>query len=181
MSKPAVFFGGPSNEHDISILTGLQMARALEDAYAVYWTKTGEWHQVDAGLEAADFIDGVPRSARQATFVATPGQGLVVRRKPLVISAVVLACHGGPGEDGTLQGLLDLVGDPYTGPGQAASALGMDKTIQKRLFREAGLPVGLQIIGPRHSDALVMAASHAFEQIRPASEPYRCGLFPRSV
>ena len=140
MSKPAVVFGGPSDEHDISILTGLQVARALDDVHAVYWSKAGEWYQVDPGLEAADFADGVPRKARELTFVASPGQGWFLKRKPLDPSAVFIACHGGPGEDGTLQGLLDLVGLGYTGPGQSASALGMDKLAFGASMAAAGLP-----------------------------------------
>lgn len=140
MTKPAVVFGGPSDEHDISILTGLQVARALDDVHAIYWSKAAEWYLVDAGLEAADFADGVPRRARDVTFVASPGQGFVLKRKPLDVSAVLIACHGGPGEDGTLQGILDIVGLRYTGPGQAASALGMDKLAFGSAMGSAGLP-----------------------------------------
>ncbi len=140
MSKPAVVFGGPSDEHDISILTGLQVARALQDVHAVYWSKAGEWYLVDSRLEAADFADGVPKKARELTFVASPGQGWLIKRKPLDPTAVFIACHGGPGEDGTLQGVLDLVGLGYTGPGQAASALGMDKLAFGASMSAAGLP-----------------------------------------
>ncbi|MDX1469325.1 MAG: hypothetical protein R3258_08280 [Acidimicrobiia bacterium] len=140
MSKPAVVFGGPSDEHDISILTGLQVARALEGAEAVYWSKTGDWYLVDSGLEAADFADGVPRKAREVEFIASPGQGFVLKRKPLAFSAVFIACHGGPGEDGTLQGVFDLAGVRYTGPGQASSALGMDKLAFGASMEAAGLP-----------------------------------------
>lgn len=140
MTRPLVVFGGPSDEHDISILTGLQVARALVDVDVVYWSKAGEWYLVEAGLEAADFADGVPRKAREAGFVAAPGQGFVYKRKPIGPSAVVIACHGGPGEDGTFQGLLDLAGLRYTGPGQPASALGMDKLAFGAVMGAAGLP-----------------------------------------
>lgn len=140
MSRPAVVFGGPSDEHDISILTGLQAARGLEDVEAVYWSKSGEWFWVDPRLEAADFVDGAPRKSREISFVAAPGQGFVHRRKPLPIEAVLIACHGGPGEDGTLQGMLDLAGIRYTGPGQATSALGMDKLAFGSAMAAAGLP-----------------------------------------
>jgi D-alanine-D-alanine ligase len=140
MAKPAVIFGGPSDEHDISILTGLQVTRALGDAYPVYWSKTGDWFEADPGLEAADFADGVPRRSRDLSFVAAPGQGLVLKKRPLDVDVVVIACHGGPGEDGTLQGLLDLAGLRYTGPGQAASALGMDKLAFGAAMAAAGLP-----------------------------------------
>ena len=140
MSKPAVVFGGPSDEHDISILTGLQVARALEGAEAVYWSKTGDWYLVDRELEAADFAEGVPRKAREVSFVASPGQGFVLKRKALDFSAIFIACHGGPGEDGTLQGMFDLAGLRYTGPGQASSALGMDKLAFGASMGAAGLP-----------------------------------------
>ena len=136
----AVIFGGPSDEHDISILTGLQVARALEEIQAVYWSKSGEWFLVDPGLEASDFVEGVPRGARPLSFVASPGQGLISKRKPLGIGAVLIACHGGPGEDGTLQGLLDLAGIRYSGPGQAASALAMDKLAFGAAISAVGLP-----------------------------------------
>ena len=140
MAKPAVIFGGPSDEHDISILTGLQVTRALGDVHAVYWSKLGDWFEVDTDLEAADFADGVPRKSRELTFVASPGQGLVAKKRPLDVDVAVIACHGTPGEDGTLQGLLDLAGLRYTGPGQAASALGMDKLAFAAAMSAAGLP-----------------------------------------
>ena len=140
MSKPAVIFGGPSDEHDISVLTGLQAASALGQVYEVFWAKSGRWFLVDAGLEAADFTEGPPRGSRELGFTAVPGGGLMLKKKALDVSVVFVACHGGPGEDGTLQGLLDIVGLRYTGPGQAASALGMDKLAFGAVMAAAGLP-----------------------------------------
>lgn len=124
--KPGVIFGGPSPEHDISVLTGLQAARALGDVIAIYWSKTGELFEVDADLEGDAFADGAPAKARPVRLVT--GEGLLGRRdKRLDISALVNCCHGGPGEDGSLQGALDLAGIRYTGPSVASAALGMDK------------------------------------------------------
>lgn len=136
----AVVFGGPSDEHDISILTGLQVTHAVEGIESIYWSKSGGWYSVDPGLEAADFADGVPRKSKEITFVGAPGQGFVIKKKPMDLDAVLVACHGGPGEDGTLQGMLDLAGLRYTGPGQAASALGMDKLAFGAAMAAAGLP-----------------------------------------
>jgi D-alanine-D-alanine ligase len=151
-AKVAVVFGGPSPEHDVSILTGLQaaheLAAAARDVIGLYWTKTGEWYRTDAALEAVDFIDGVPRGAQSlqlvtgaegAGFVA--GAGRLGRTRPLPVDVVVNCCHGGPGEDGTLQAALDLVGLAYTGPGVAGAALGMDKLAFAGVARDAGLPV----------------------------------------
>ena len=140
MSKPAVIFGGPSDEHDISVLTGLQVTRALGDVYAVFWAKSGKWFLVDPALEAVDFAEGAPRGSRELGFTAVPGGGLMRKKKPLDVSVVLVACHGGPGEDGTLQGLLDIVGLRYTGPGRAASALSMDKLAFGAAMAAAGLP-----------------------------------------
>lgn len=144
MSTPAVVFGGPSPEHDISILTGLQAARTLIDAGtpvdAIYWSKAGGWHSVDPESEAADFADGVPGKARELRFVAEPGGGFMQKRKQMAIGGVLLCCHGGPGEDGTLQAAFDLAGLAYTGPDAAGSALGMDKFAFGAAAAAAGLP-----------------------------------------
>ncbi|MDH3250167.1 MAG: hypothetical protein OEQ47_14460 [Acidimicrobiia bacterium] len=140
MPTPAVLFGGPSPEHDISISTGLQATRTLGDVIAIYWSKNGGFHRVDPGLEVTDFADGVPRKARELVFDARPGRGWVLKKRPLEISVVVNCCHGGPGEDGTIQGVMDLAGYRYTGPGQAGSALGMDKLAFAASVANAGLP-----------------------------------------
>ncbi|MGH8911257.1 MAG: D-alanine--D-alanine ligase family protein [Acidimicrobiia bacterium] len=141
MTTTAVLFGGPSDEHDISILTGLQVARALPgEPVTLYWSKPGEWFRVEPDAEAADFVDGVPRKAREASFVAAPAGGFMMKKKPLQFEVALIACHGGPGEDGTLQGALDLARIRYTGPGQAASALGMDKFSFGAAMAAAGLP-----------------------------------------
>ena len=139
MSRPAVVFGGPSDEHDISILTGLQACHALADVEAFYWSKGGEWFQVSPDAEAIDFAVGPPRKSRGVQLVPSVGQGFVSRR-PVPVSAVLNCCHGGPGEDGTLQGIFDLAGLRYTGPGQAASALGMDKLAFGAAMAASGLP-----------------------------------------
>lgn len=151
MARPAVLFGGISPEHDISILTGLQSARALVDAgrdpVAIYWAKNGELWEVDAKLEARDFLTGVPPKSTRLDLVARPGGGfvregggLLKKAQPLEVSAVVNCCHGGPGEDGTLQAALDLAGVRYTGPSMAGAALGMDKLAFRGVVEAAGLP-----------------------------------------
>ena len=144
MSKPVVLFGGPSPEHDISILTGLQAARALlndgVELDAIYWSKTQQWFQVDPNSEASDFAQGVPAKAKPLRFVAEPGGGFLAKKKPLDISVILNCCHGGPGEDGTLQAAFDLAGLRYTGPNVAGSALGMDKLAFGAVVAAAGLP-----------------------------------------
>ena len=112
--RPAVVFGGPSPEHDISILTGLQAGRALNNGGRpvdlIYWTKTGLWFSIDPDAEASHFTDGVPAKAKPLRFVAEPGGGFFSKKKAIEVTAILNACHGGPGEDGTLQALFDLAG-----------------------------------------------------------------------
>ena len=151
MSDVAVILGGPSPEHDVSVLTGLQAARALSGAggaevRALYWSKTGEWFAVDPTLEAEAFLEGVPRGSARLQLVAAPGGGFAEvggrlgRAKTLEIDAAVVCCHGGPGEDGTLQAALDLAGIAYTGPTVAGASLGMDKLAFGAVVAGAGLP-----------------------------------------
>lgn len=146
-AQPAVVFGGPSPEHDISILTGLQAVRALadddRDPLAIYWSRAAGWHLVSNDCEPADFASGVPRRATQLSFVAEPGGGFArsrLRRSSLDISVAINCCHGAPGEDGTLCGLFDLAGVRYTGPSASGAALGMDKLAFTATARAAGVP-----------------------------------------
>jgi D-alanine-D-alanine ligase len=151
VSETAVIFGGPSPEHDVSILTGLQVTRALsiagaERIRALYWTKSGDWHEVAPDLEGAAFLQGVPPGSTPLRLEADPAGGfqaraaLTGRPRPLDLSAVVICCHGGPGEDGSLQAALDLAGIRHAGPTAAGAALCMDKLAFTGLVIAAGLP-----------------------------------------
>jgi D-alanine-D-alanine ligase len=147
----AVVFGGPSPEHDVSILTGLQVARTLVSAghrvFGLYWSKTGAWFRVPATLEAADFLDGVPRKAEPVRLVVGPEGGFAEaggrlgRAKDVELDVVVNCSHGGPGEDGSLQAAFDMAGIRYTGPAAASAALGMDKLAFAGVVAEAGMPL----------------------------------------
>lgn len=159
----AVVFGGPSPEHDVSILTGLQVARTLLEAqrqvFGLYWSKTGDWFRVPATLEAADFLDGVPRRADPLRLSVgneggfTEAGGRLARAKAIEFEVAVICCHGGPGEDGSLQAVFDLAGISYTGPGAAAAALGMDKLAFAGLVADAGLPLlARRLLGPSTTD-----------------------------
>jgi D-alanine-D-alanine ligase len=156
MADLSVIFGGPSLEHDVSILTGLQAAHVLsrggQEAVCLYWSEANDWFRVPAELEAHAFLEGVPRGARPVSLELggrEPGFYEVRsfgRRERLDISAAVVCCHGGPGEDGRLQSLLDLIGLPYTGPGANCAALSMDKLAFTGIAQAAGLPALPRII-----------------------------------
>lgn len=158
-----VAFGGPSPEHDVSVLTGLLAARALVDTgetvEPLYWSKAGDWYAVDAGLEGEDFVGGVPRGAKRLQLVVGAGGGFVEaaslgRRRKVDVSTVVNCCHGGPGEDGTIQAAFDLAGVKYTGPTAAGAGLGMDKLAFASVVAAAGLPhLPCVAVDPAHGTA----------------------------
>jgi D-alanine-D-alanine ligase len=146
MAKLAVVFGGPSPEHDISILTGLQVARLLDsgghEIACVYWSKSGRWTRVPIDIEPSAFLEpAVPRAAELQLRV--PGGFIEPRRlraANLSLDAVVNCCHGGPGEDGGLSALLRLAGLRVTGPSSEAAALAMDKYGTTAVVAELGIP-----------------------------------------
>ncbi|MGE0309724.1 MAG: hypothetical protein AB7N61_11400 [Acidimicrobiia bacterium] len=150
MPSVAVLFGGPSPEHDISILTGLQATRALTQTgaspSAIYWAKNGEFFSVEPTLEAKDFANGIPAKSSRLELVVRPGGGFIGesgrfgKARPFEAEVIINACHGGPGEDGTLQAALDLAGVRYTGPSSQSAALGMDKLAFAAAVHAVGLP-----------------------------------------
>jgi D-alanine-D-alanine ligase len=155
LARIAVVYGGPSPEHDVSILTGLQVVRGFNkvpnigELHSFYWAKTGAWFEVATNLEAAAFVQGPPAGAVPLRLVAGPGGGFFAQRggrfgtkEQLVeIDAALVCCHGGPGEDGSLQGVFDMIGLPYTGPTAAGAMLGMDKLVFSALASSAWLQV----------------------------------------
>ena len=147
-----VIFGGRSVEHDVSIVTAHQVMAALADRHEVvpiYITRDGRWLSSPALNDLAvyknerwdDLGDEAfipPSTGYGGLFI--PGRGLKRgRRVPLDVA--VPSIHGTHGEDGTLQGVLELAGIPYTGSGVTGSAMGMDKVAMKAAFRAVGLPV----------------------------------------
>lgn len=156
MSKRiTVIVGGPSPEHDVSILTGLQAARALSgagnDVTVLYWSKQGRWSLHASSLEATAFADGPPTGGREAEWEIGADPGLVTkgrlgRSAKVLIDLALVACHGAPGEDGTLQSLLELAGIPYSGPNAREAALSMDKLAFAGFAASLGLPVARRIV-----------------------------------
>ncbi len=142
-----VVFGGPSAEHDVSITSGTAIAEALADVGRSvdlrYIDLDGRWWELPRdhrrnGRPAAAYDD--PRGVG-ATGPRTLGSVIDDLATTVPSPVVFIALHGPFGEDGTLQALLEAAGVAYTGPGVAASALGMDKVLFKRLVRGLGLPV----------------------------------------
>ena len=147
-----VVFGGRSVEHDVSVVTAHQVMDVLaqrHDVVPIYVTREGRW-LTGPRLRDLDVYRGkrwdeageeafLPPSAGFGGLLVPGGRLRGPRRVPLDV--VVPAVHGTYGEDGTLQGLLELADVPYTGSGVLGSAVGMDKVVMKAAFAAADLPV----------------------------------------
>lgn len=142
--KVGVIIGGPSPEHDISILTGLQSARILStknDVSLIYWSKDNKWFLVDTNLESTDFVDNPKIFSNELHLTLGKNNCFSYKRKKLEIDVFLNSCHGGPGEDGTLQGLLEVMNAKYTGPNLTTAQLCMDKYAFYSLMKTNNLPV----------------------------------------
>ena len=140
-----VLLGGTSSERNVSLASGLRMAAALREAGHTVRLLDPAAGPIDAATEAAWRVRAVgaapPGKTELAALIAAD-QTPMLPTHPLVQDAecVVLALHGGQGEDGTVQALLDVAGVRYTGSGAMATAIAMDKDMTKRILRHAGVP-----------------------------------------
>ncbi|MFW6202642.1 MAG: D-alanine--D-alanine ligase [Gemmatimonadota bacterium] len=150
--KIAVLFGGTSAERDVSIASGTQVAQALREAghdvLAVDTAKGILGADEERRLYAAG-VDVEPPASGAGDLVETGDVTALTKAEAFAGTDVVfLALHGGAGEDGRLQALLELAGVPYTGSGHIGSALAMDKDVSKHLFRAAGVPTPEWLMAP---------------------------------
>ena len=155
-----MIFGGRSGEHEVSLRSGGAVIEAIDhrkyEVIPLAITKTGEWLSPAASMNllphaTADLLSREMGENREAlTIVGDPSHsGLVAvnadggrpATATMPVDVVFPALHGTYGEDGTIQGLLEMAGIPYVGCGVLASSTGMDKVTMKTLFRHAGLPV----------------------------------------
>lgn len=151
----AVFFGGKSVEHEISVLSALQAVAAFDTAkyeiLPIYLTKDGKWYTGDALLDTDNFRDMKALLARCEEVYMTPAAkdqtvyrvktSLFGKREVASFDLAFPILHGAPGEDGSLQGFFELKEIPYVGSDVLASSVSMDKIISKMVMKEAGIPV----------------------------------------
>jgi D-alanine-D-alanine ligase len=155
--RVGILFGGRSGEHEVSLTSAQGIMKAIDkdkyDVVPIGITKEGRWmvggDPLRALRAAADMPPALAAHAEEeAETLQTvlvplePGpSALTTINAPLEVDVIFPVLHGPHGEDGTVQGLLDLAGLPYVGAGVTASAVGMDKAIAKDVFRTHGLPV----------------------------------------
>lgn len=178
--RVTVLMGGTTSERDVSLATGREVVKALRSV----------GHDVVAIDTARGFL---PPGTEQTLIPDAPGAApprpeelaVMVRGEmapalgelPAVrqTNVVFLALHGGAGEDGRLQALLDLVGVPYTGSGYLGSALAMDKQVSKQLFEHAGVPTPACRMAP--ADAATVARELGFPVVvKPSKQGSTVGL-----
>ena len=158
--KVGVFFGSRSCEHDVSIVTGLQAIQNIDsekyEIVPVYIDRDGSWYTDEGLLNYESYALTMKKAYDVQRCVPAPyGDGkLALYKHPLrgglffsklkpfvVIDVALLAFHGVNGEDGSIQGLLELYNVPYTSAGMFGSSVGMDKIGMKAFFRGCGFPV----------------------------------------
>jgi D-alanine-D-alanine ligase len=140
--RVGVIFGGRSGEHEISLRSAESVLRSLDpskyEVVPIGITHEGKWlssRNAMALLPPKEAIETTLAKGEPSAISAEPGSRGIV-------DVIFPVLHGTYGEDGTIQGLLDLANVPYVGAGVLGSAIGMDKDVMKRLFRAANLPVG---------------------------------------
>lgn len=150
--KIAVLMGGTSGERQVSLASGAQVVRALVSRgheVSAIDTARGVLPAAEVEKIVKSGVAPAPPAALPADLLAT-GNTAALTRSPEVEGTDLIfpVLHGGTGEDGTLQALLDLTGLPYAGSGKLGCTLSMDKEITKRLLRDAGIPTPDWIAGP---------------------------------
>ncbi|MBD5211805.1 MAG: D-alanine--D-alanine ligase [Bacteroidales bacterium] len=153
----AVFFGGRSVEHEISVISALQAINAFDkekyEIIPVYITKQGRWFTGDNLLDIRNYKDLKTLTDNATEVFMRPEYGdynlykaetgRFMKRNPVVASlhVAIPVLHGTNGEDGIFEGLLETIGIPFAGCNTLASANGMDKITMKMILRECGIPV----------------------------------------
>ncbi len=137
-----VLFGGRSGEHEVSLLSAASILKAIDrkkfEVVPIGIAKSGQW----LGADAAQALLSGETASQPLQLEASAETDLIPQSASLTgaVDLIFPVLHGTFGEDGTIQGLLELADLPYVGSGVLGSAAGMDKDVMKKLFAAAGLP-----------------------------------------
>lgn len=153
MKRVGVIFGGVTCEHDVSVVSGLQLIENVNknkyEVVPIYIHSNGEWYTGNELLDSKIYREFDKHEAGLKKAIIPPNKkGLIVfekgffaKDKFIELDIVIPAMHGMNGEDGTIQGLLELANIPYTSSGVLGSSVGMDKILMKKVFEAHSLPV----------------------------------------
>lgn len=136
-----LLYGGKSAEHEVSLSTALAVTKALDfdayEVYPIYITHDGEWRKGERLEKMAETIEQL----QLAGDLSKPNDisSFLPLQSDKALDVIIPLLHGPNGEDGTVQGLLEVMNLPYVGNGVLASSAGMDKVVMKQLFEQAGL------------------------------------------
>ena len=156
-----VFFGGKSAEHDISIITAIQTLGVIDSTkyqiFPAYIDKNGLFYTGEKLFDLKTFVEFCPKQKGVSRFVILDGQrqaGIIKGKKikrTLDIDFALLCCHGAGGEDGCLQGLLEMSDIPYSSCGVCSSAVCMNKKIMKDIFLSHKIPIVNHVFATRQN------------------------------
>jgi len=145
--RVGVIFGGRSGEHEVSLVSATSLINALDkqkyEVIPIGITQAGRWLSSGRALQLLKSKEGLEQEPERFLAPEPNRQALVSvnGESDSQLDVVFPVVHGTFGEDGTLQGLLELANIPYVGAGVLGSAVGMDKIVQKQLYEQAGIPV----------------------------------------
>ncbi|MGQ0526492.1 MAG: D-alanine--D-alanine ligase [Alphaproteobacteria bacterium] len=189
----AVFFGGRSPEHDVSIVTGLQALRAVDpgayDAFPVYITPEGVWLTGDVLRERASYMldKNALGKTQEVTLDVTAGRAgrllpknprLLAKAKPIIFDVALPCFHGSFGEDGSVQGLFEIAGVPYAGMRVMAASLLMDKAATKKILQGLDIPVLPYAVLKRPAQGTLIPKAKIESAMRSAHIGYPCIVKP---
>ena len=150
MTKVGIVFGGRSGEHEVSLMSAASVIRAIDktkyEVIPIGITKEGDWLLFDGAVD--DIENGNWQAQAEAALAADPAKytfsmmGQTSNSLKKLIDFAFPVLHGPYGEDGTIQGLFEMIGIPYAGCGVTGSALAMDKILAKAVFAQHNLPQG---------------------------------------
>ncbi len=168
-----LLYGGRSSEHEVSLVSAAGVLKELStvsdyNLIPVGITRAGIWHMQDVAtqLARARNDDGLSVDTSGPLVLVLPGKGVSIDRAattPLEVDCVFPVLHGSFGEDGTLQGLLEMADLPYVGSGVVGSSVGMDKIRSKQLWHHLGIPIVPYIGIRRQPDLTVQTQAHELE------------------
>ena len=178
--KVALLTGGTSVERDVALASGLQVTAALRSRHHTVHVVDLATGYVPPEHEAGLLPGGIGREPPPLDRLKELERGMLsagLGEVPAIREAdvVFVALHGGQGEDGTVQAVLDVIGVPYTGSGHLASALAMDKDLSKRVVRDNGLAVPAWVMAPATAEHVVQTVGFPCV-VKPSKQGSSVGL-----